>query len=1351
MTAGAHLALAGTPSISLSSGSGAPGANVTLSVTLASNGGTQPAGVQWDFLYSSADINPGSGTFYTTGAAANAAGKQTSCNVVSPGDVRCLVVGLNTNVMGDGVLATVTFQIASTTTQTSTPITFAGVSGTDASANSIAMTGTGATVTINQPVVPTVSNLTCSPASITPPSSSTCTITLSSAVTSSTNITVSSSSSYATVVSPVTITSGSSKTFSVNAPSAVPSTTSSTITGTLNSSSKTFVLGLNAVTQPGVSSVSCTPSTLTGGVGTNCTVTLASAAPAGGTTVALSSNNAYATPPAQVTVAAGQTNTGFTVSTAVVTATQTSTITATSAGVQKSTTLTIQPPPLPTVSNLTCSPASITPPSSSTCTVTLSAAVTGSTSITVSSSSSYATVVSPVTITSGSSKTFAVTAPNPVPSTTSSTIMASLNGSSKTFTLGLAAAAQPTVSSVTCTPSTLTGGASTSCTVSLTSAAPAGGLNVTLSSNNAYAVPPGQVNVPAGQTSAGFAVSTTTVTANQTSTISATAAGVTQSTTLTIQPTGGGIGVASLACNPASIGSGASSNCTVTLTANAPSGGITVALSSGSPSVTVPGSVFIPSGSNSAAFTATAGTVGANLSAVLTATVSSSNTTFSLNVTGPAAVSSVSCTPQTIAPGAWSTCTVSLTSAVLSGNLEVPLTSSNPSVTVPGSVVIQAGNTSATFNATVAAGAANGTSVVAAGAGASTHTTTLTIDRNANSPTLACTPSTVQTPGTATCTFRLSSPALSTLFVALSSSSTSVTMPPSITIAAGTTSATFTATAASVASDTTVSVAANGQGATTTLTLLAPPTEVSLSSMSCSPQTLTGGGSVACQLMLSGAAPAAGVSIQLASSSAQVSIPASVQAAGSNTASFSVTSLLIQKDETLTLTANLGKSSAQTTVALVGLRPTAFSCSPGNMRSGLTASCQVTLNSTQVAGAVSVFLSSSDPHVVVPASVSSQPGQGTVAFQASTGFVPLSQAITLNATCNGFTVHTVLNLTPAPPALTVPGKQTVYPEKNLKFTVSANDPAGLAVSLSASNLPPNAVFNPNGGVFVWTPQDSQVGLYTVHITATNIAMVSETQDVVIEVASTTPVVFSVANAASYVDDGCSPGAAATILGTGFAQLGSQAAASTSPLPTNVDGVRVRINGQYVPVYYASEGQVNFQCPVLSPGNTVQLTIEGSTGVSKTVSSTMHFATPGIFAIDGSGKGQGAILIANTNQLAMTPTNGIPSRPAKPGDYISIYATGLGPVNVNVPAGSPAPAKPLANAQAQVDVKIDGSPGKVAFAGLAPGFIGLYQVNAEIPASAAAGDAIPVQIAVHLPDGSIAESNIVTIAVAPPSN
>ena len=127
--------------------------------------------------------------------------------------------------------------------------------------------------------------------------------------------------------------------------------------------------------------------------------------------------------------------------------------------------------------------------------------------------------------------------------------------------------------------------------------------------------------------------------------------------------------------------------------------------------------------------------------------------------------------------------------------------------------------------------------------------------------------------------------------------------------------------------------------------------------------------------------------------------------------------------------------------------------------------------------------------------------------------------------------------------------------------------------------------------------------------------------------------------------------------------------------------------------------------------------------------------------------QGAIFIANTDKIAMTNTEGIPSRLATRGEYLTIYATGLGDVVDGVPAGTPAPLDRSILLNNNISVVVGGVEIEPAFAGLAPGTAGLFQVNAQLPDSVPAGPAVPMYIKVTLADGTVVESNKVTVAIA----
>jgi hypothetical protein len=129
-------------------------------------------------------------------------------------------------------------------------------------------------------------------------------------------------------------------------------------------------------------------------------------------------------------------------------------------------------------------------------------------------------------------------------------------------------------------------------------------------------------------------------------------------------------------------------------------------------------------------------------------------------------------------------------------------------------------------------------------------------------------------------------------------------------------------------------------------------------------------------------------------------------------------------------------------------------------------------------------------------------------------------------------------------------------------------------------------------------------------------------------------------------------------------------------------------------------------------------------------------------MDQSGSGQGAVLIAANGNLAAASGSvvGRLSRPVLPGEYVSIYCTGLGAVSNQPASGGAAPGDQLALTNATPSVTIGGIPATVVFSGLAPGFVGLYQVNVQVPPNVPAGDALPAVVSI----GS-ASSKTVTLA------
>jgi uncharacterized protein (TIGR03437 family) len=120
--------------------------------------------------------------------------------------------------------------------------------------------------------------------------------------------------------------------------------------------------------------------------------------------------------------------------------------------------------------------------------------------------------------------------------------------------------------------------------------------------------------------------------------------------------------------------------------------------------------------------------------------------------------------------------------------------------------------------------------------------------------------------------------------------------------------------------------------------------------------------------------------------------------------------------------------------------------------------------------------------------------------------------------------------------------------------------------------------------------------------------------------------------------------------------------------------------------------------------------------------------PGIFLLNAAGLA--AVEIAGTASVA-APVGAFPgSRPVQIGEYITIYCTGLGAVTNQPATGAPASGSPLSNtASGPVTVSIGGVNAPVVFSGLAPGYLGLYQVNAQVPPKSPTGSAVPITVSI----------------------
>ena len=216
---------------------------------------------------------------------------------------------------------------------------------------------------------------------------------------------------------------------------------------------------------------------------------------------------------------------------------------------------------------------------------------------------------------------------------------------------------------------------------------------------------------------------------------------------------------------------------------------------------------------------------------------------------------------------------------------------------------------------------------------------------------------------------------------------------------------------------------------------------------------------------------------------------------------------------------------------------------------------------------------------------------------------------------------------------------------------------------------------------------------------------------------------AVVNAASYEGAVVSPGGYVSIFGVKLADNTGQA--GSIPLPTDINGTKVTLAGRDLPLNFVGDGQVNALVPYDLTINTQhQLVVQRGTAISVPEAVVVAPAQPAVYTQDQSGTGAGVIVNGVTNRL-ITAAN-----PARAGDVLTIYANGLGAVNPPVALGAAAPpAGPLSRTVNPVTVRIAGVAVTPQFAGLAPGFPGLYQINVPVPAGVPTGDAVPVTIEV----------------------
>jgi len=359
---------------------------------------------------------------------------------------------------------------------------------------------------------------------------------------------------------------------------------------------------------------------------------------------------------------------------------------------------------------------------------------------------------------------------------------------------------------------------------------------------------------------------------------------------------------------------------------------------------------------------------------------------------------------------------------------------------------------------------------------------------------------------------------------------------------------------------------------------------------------------------------------------------------------------------------------------------------------------------------------------------------GAVVFQAT------GTSAALPATLNVF-LQILAPPTTAPDARSAAAESTgllgFFLEPAAEFMATAGFPQPVLVSVKSADgkaVEGAAVeITPSTGEPSFALEDAGGGLYTGMFRSLSTGPVSLTATAYagglsasfglggdLEGGPAMPVIFSggIVNAANYAPAPTPlvPGALVSLFGWNLADI--SATAPALPLPRELAGVKVLVGGIEAPLVSVSAGaefdQISFQVPVEAAGLSYADVVVLSGGAfSAPEGIAIAPAVPALFTRNWQGTGVVAALHADYAELT-------PERPARPGDTVLLYATGLGEVSPAQVSGQAPTA--LSRLVAPVEVLIAGRAARTDFAGLAPRYAGLYQLNVVVPAGTPTGDA-----------------------------
>lgn len=221
-----------------------------------------------------------------------------------------------------------------------------------------------------------------------------------------------------------------------------------------------------------------------------------------------------------------------------------------------------------------------------------------------------------------------------------------------------------------------------------------------------------------------------------------------------------------------------------------------------------------------------------------------------------------------------------------------------------------------------------------------------------------------------------------------------------------------------------------------------------------------------------------------------------------------------------------------------------------------------------------------------------------------------------------------------------------------------------------------------------------------------------------DAANRNPRITAIVNSANFKTDIAS-GGLISIFGENLSEV--EATASGTPLPLSLGGACITANGLSLPLLYVSDNQINAQMS-FGVGGAIAAIVRTNSGISDIFLTNVRSAAPAVFSVQGPNEDLFAAVFRLENNLLATLSN-----PIRRNEVAIAFTTGFGSVTPFLLDGNAAPGDPLSITNVDPIVTVGNARAQVLFSGLAPGFVGLYQLNFLVPWGAPLGLQVPITI------------------------